>query len=63
MVEIELSILAKQCLDRRIDNFETLKTEVLAWVKERNTKQATVSWQFTKDMARDKFHKFYPILS
>ena len=63
MVEIELSILAKQCLDRRIDNFETLKTEVLAWVKERNAKQATVNWQFTKDMARDKFHKFYPNLS
>jgi len=63
MVEIELSILAKQCLDRRIDNFETLKTEVVAWVKERNAKQATVNWQFTKEMARDKFQRFYPKLS
>ena len=63
MVEIELSILAKQCLDRRISDFETLKTEVLAWVKERNAKQATVNWQFTKDMARDKFQRFYPKLS
>jgi hypothetical protein len=63
MVEIELSILAKQCLDRRISDFETLKTEVLAWVKERNAKQATVNWQFTKEMARDKFQRFYPKLS
>jgi hypothetical protein len=63
MVEIELSILAKQCLDRRISDFETLKTEVLAWVKERNAKRATVNWQFTKEMARDKFQRFYPKLS
>ena len=63
MVEIELSILAKQCLDRRIGNFETLRMEVMAWVKERNAKQATVNWQFTKEMARDKFQRFYPKLS
>jgi hypothetical protein len=63
MVEIELSILAKQCLDRRIGNFDTLRTEVMAWVRERNAKQATVNWQFTKQMARDKFQRFYPKLS
>ena len=63
MVEIELSILAKQCLDRRIGNLETLRMEVMAWVKERNAKQATVNWQFTKEMARDKFQRFYPKLS
>jgi hypothetical protein len=63
MVEIELSILAKQCLDRRIGDMETLRTEVSVWVKERNAKQATVNWQFTKLMARDKFKRFYPGLS
>jgi hypothetical protein len=60
MVEIELSILSKQCLDRRIGDIDTLKREVLAWTDERNTKRATVCWQFTQDKARDKFAKFYP---
>ena len=63
MVEIELSILAKQCLDRRIGDIETLRSEVLVWVKDRNAKQATVNWQFTIAMARDKFDRFYPKLT
>ncbi len=63
MVEIELSILSKQCLDRRIADMETLEREVLAWVKERNAQRATVQWQFTTADARDKFSKFYPNLS
>ena len=62
MVEIELSILYKQCLDRRIGNMHTLEREVLAWVKERNAKRASVHWQFTKTKARDKFSRFYPNL-
>jgi hypothetical protein len=60
MIEIELSILSKQCLDRRIGDMQTLKREVLAWVEERNAKRATVHWQFTKNKARDKFKRFYP---
>jgi hypothetical protein len=60
MVEIELSILSKQCLDRRIADIETLRREVLAWVELRNAKQATIHWQFTQNKARDKFKKFYP---
>ena len=63
MVEIELSTLSKQCLDRRIGDMDTLKREVLAWTDERNTKRATVHWQFTQDKARDKFSKFYPTSS
>ena len=63
MVEIELSILSKQCLDRRIADIETLERELLAWVKQRNAKRATVHWQFTQNKARDKFKKFYPIPS
>ena len=63
MVEIELSILSKQCLDRRIADIETLRREVLAWVKARNAQRATINWQFTKAKARLKFKKFYPVLS
>lgn len=61
MVEMELSILSKQCLDRRIGDMQTLEREVLAWAKERNAKRATVHWQFTQSKARDKFKRFYPI--
>jgi hypothetical protein len=60
MVEIELSILSKQCLDRRIGDIETLEREVLAWARKRNERNATVQWQFTQTKARDKFRKFYP---
>ena len=63
MVELELSVLARQCLDRRIGDMETLTREVMAWVQVRNQQRATVHWQFTKDRARDKFKKFYPNLS
>lgn len=60
MVEIELSILSKQCLDRRIGDTETLEREVLAWTQQRNDQRATVHWQFTKEKSRDKFKRFYP---
>jgi hypothetical protein len=60
MVEIELSALSKQCLDRRIGDKATLESEVLAWVADRNQKQVTVNWQFSIDDARDKFSRFYP---
>jgi hypothetical protein len=63
MVEIELSLLSKQCLDRRIGDRATLTREVLTWVQDRNDTGATVQWQFTKTDARDKFKKFYPNLS
>ena len=60
MVEIELSALSKQCLDRRIGDTETLESEVLAWVASRNEKKITVNWQFSIDAAREKFSRFYP---
>ncbi|MCH8295770.1 transposase [Candidatus Poribacteria bacterium] len=60
MVEIELSALSKQCLDRRIGDRETLESEVLAWVASRNEKKVTVNWQFSIDAAREKFSRFYP---
>lgn len=60
MVEIELSVLSKQCLDRRIGDLDTLEREVLAWVQRRNDQRATVHWQFTQVKARGKFKRFYP---
>lgn len=63
MVEIELSILSKQCLDRRMGEMEILKREVLRWTEKRNQIKATVQWQFTNDKAREKFSRFYPNLS
>ena len=59
MAEIELSALSKQCLDRRIDNMETLSKEVSAWAGQRNHQKANVSWQFTKNEAREKLNRHY----
>lgn len=62
MVEIELSVIARQCLDRRIDSQEKLAGEVLPLVQERNRNACTIHWQFTPELARDKFKRFYPKL-
>jgi hypothetical protein len=59
MVEIELSALSRQCLDRRIGDMVKLASEVSAWEQERNRTKATVQWQFTKENARNKFHRHY----
>ena len=60
MAEIELGILARQCLSRRIDNRAQLKDEVVAWQINRNTAEAKVNWRFTTDDARIKLKKLYP---
>ncbi len=60
MAEIELSVLSKQCLDRRIPSLDRLATEVLAWVRRRNEKPVPICWQFTPELARQKFKRFYP---
>ena len=60
MAEIELGILGRQCLDRRIDNAEQLTREVAAWEAERNAAKAKVNWRFTTDDARIKLRKLYP---
>jgi hypothetical protein len=60
MAEIELSILARQCLDRRIADFETLQSEVAAWVETRNQQQTWIDWRFTTEDARIKLKRLYP---
>jgi hypothetical protein len=60
MAEIELSVLSRQCLDRRISDQETLKIEVKAWEENRNDKSETVGWRFTTEDARIKLRHLYP---
>ena len=57
----ELSVLASQCLDRRIDEFENLRAEVAAWVADRNKNQTKADRRLTTDDARVKFKALYPI--
>jgi hypothetical protein len=61
MAEIELNILIKQCLDRRIDHLGEVQTETAAWERHRNNMQATINWQFTCRDARIKLRRLYPI--
>jgi hypothetical protein len=56
MAEIELSVLSRQCLDRRIPDLGTLKTEVEAWQEKRNQEKTWIDWQFTRADARVKLY-------
>ena len=60
MAEIELGVLGRQCLDRRIENTETLRHQVGAWEVDRNTRTAKVDWRFTAADARIKLKRLYP---
>lgn len=60
VAECELSVLARQCLDRRIPDRDTLKREVAAWETERNAAGVTADWQFTTADARVKLKSLYP---
>ena len=60
MAEIELSVLARQCLARRIPDQESLRQQVNAWQQARNSQQRTVDWQFTTADARTKLKRLYP---
>jgi uncharacterized small protein (DUF1192 family) len=62
MEESELSVLSKQCLDRRIPDKQTLIEEVAAWQAERNKKHAKADWQFTTADARVRLKRLYPSL-
>jgi transposase len=62
MAEIELSVLARQCLDRRIPDMATLRREVATWEEERNAAAVKVDWQFTTADARTKLRRLYPVI-
>ncbi len=63
MVEIELSVLSRQCLERRIPDAKTLAREMGAWEQKRNEEGATVQWRFTASDAREKLARLYPAKS
>ena len=60
MAEIELSVLTRQCLDRRLASQAQVTSEVAAWVKARNATRANVQWRFTCGHARTKLQRLYP---
>ena len=60
MAETELSVLARQCLNRRISDRATLTREVAAWEKDRNEAVVKVDWRFTTADARIKLKRLYP---
>jgi hypothetical protein len=60
IAEIELSVLERQCLARRIDDLELLNAELKAWQNDRNASAGTVRWQFTTEDARVCLYRLYP---
>lgn len=62
IAEIELNVMTRQCLSRRIDSIECLRRELSAWENERNSSGAKVNWQFKTKDARIKLVSLYPDL-
>lgn len=60
MAEIELSVLARQCLDRRMESMEQVAHEVAVWQTKRNADAASIDWRFTPDDARIRLKHLYP---
>ena len=60
MVETELSILERQCLDRRLDAAAVVRAEVSAWEAPRNRAKVSINWRFTVADARVKLKSVYP---
>ena len=62
MVEIEIGVLRGQCLDRRIDDNDTILAEVATWQEPSETKRALeIEWMFTTEKAREKLRRAYPV--
>ena len=60
MAEIELSILSRQCLNRRFFSVEQMEHEIVIWQSERNGLKLGANWQFTTQAARVKLKSLYP---
>ena len=63
IAEIELNVMTRQCLSRRIENIAKLRGELAAWEVERNTVAAKVNWQFRTADARVKLSSLYPMFT
>ena len=62
VAEIELGVLAEQCLDRRLADRATLEREVAAWEARRNATAKAIDWRFTTADARIKLKQLYPAI-
>jgi hypothetical protein len=62
MAEIELNVMTRQCLSRRIESIETLGKQLYAWEKDRNKTKDCISWQFTARDSRLKLKSLYPLV-
>jgi hypothetical protein len=62
MAEIELSVLSRQCLDRRVPDFESLQAEARAWQEQRDAAGTKIEWRFSAEDARIKLKCLYPSL-
>ena len=62
MAEIELNVLASQCLKQRIDNRDTMAEKIAKWQSHRNNRNSTINWQFTTEKARIKLRRLYPTI-
>ena len=62
MAEIELNVMIRQCLSRRVSSVQELAGSVLAWQSHRDQLRAKVNWQFTTEDARIKLKRLYPTL-
>ena len=60
MAEIEINVMVRQCLNRRIADIETVRSEVSAWQSSRDQIKAKINWQFTTETARTKLKRLYP---
>jgi hypothetical protein len=60
MAEIEIGVVSRQCLNRRIESREEMQTEVEAWATKRNRQQCGTEWRFTTKEARIKLRRLYP---
>ncbi len=60
MVELEFSVLSRQCLARRLGDIERVREEVAAWAEQRNSKRAGVEWRFRTVDARERLRRLYP---
>ena len=60
MVKVEISVLVRQCLGRRLPDMETLEREAKTWCKERNRVGRSMDWRFRKEDARIKLGSLYP---
>ena len=62
MAEIELNVMQRQCLNRRIPDIDMLSDQVVSWTKARNSKVCSINWQFTTQDSRVKLKRLYPTI-